>query len=583
MKRWKARTDLTYLAKEVLGYKDVIGPQRFPFMDRLQKFPEPTLEQFYKNDQLVGKRWVYTPITPLYDLPGGRRVLILDPRGFLKTTINAQTHMIQWILNYPDIAAMIIQSNSEKAEAILGEIKKHFQANTMFRTLFPEHCPQKRPFDWGTKAAFTTEARGNISRKEETLMTGSIDKGSSGYHFDLIKFSDIVEPNNVKTPDQIRAVIEAFGMFENLLVRPDSWIDVEGTRYDFSDLYGELIKAEEQRLKRGAEPRWSIHVRGVYKKNLPDGQEEKFVPKELDYPYLLDETGQKISWWPERWPTKLLEERRLDPTIGEYTFATQQLNNPVDVGDEQIAFPVNKEFPKWISRKNYRMNVRVVHKTMTVDTAETNNQRSNKSAITVVAWDQYGRAYVDEVRAGKWLPNELITQIFAAYLRHSPTTVKIEETSFVRGLMASINRKMQTTGVYLPLDFIRRETNISKKERIINTLQPWYRSGDLRLLDDLDSKEDLIEELRRFPRYSEDDIIDSLSDHFQGKTWFGRQQGRAQISPFDGKSSAEEREKAMSDMWDNLLDIATWNPDNPGKANFVPDPAASYYDRTGGL
>lgn len=830
MQRWRARTDLTYLAKEVLGYKDVIGPQRFPFMNRLQKFPVPTLRQFEDNDRIVNGRWRYTPITPMYDLPGGRRVLILDPRGFLKTTINAQSHTIQWILNYPDIAMMIIQATSDKAISILGEIKRHFQANETFRALFPEHCPKKRPWDWGTQKDFISEARdiGNAGRREATVMIGSIDAGLAGYHVDVMKFSDIVEENNVKTPQQIDTVIKTFGMCENLLVRPDSWQDVEGTIYDSSDLYSQTIKAEAKRKKEGKPPKWVIHVRGVYKKDTGD-KEPQFTPEELELPYLRDEKGQKISWWPERWTVEALEERRTDPTVGEYLFACtpgdapilmsdwtekpiaqvavgnkiigfkrplqedgsegrpvlveaevidkgyqlqqvfeytlesgatvrstadhlwwngrkisdndshneyytpkvgrnlvkvydipeysafqkeelrwlagfidadgrvqsngiiitqsnkvnghicrrledcfanlgikyhtwtrkeqdtnyyvlnggrnlrvqlsrlrmakhkaivdglwqhsgrvgtkdkivsvrslgvqtvfwlttttgnyisqgfaskncQQLLNPIGVEDESQTFPVNKDFPKWISKKNFRMNVRVVYRTMTVDTAETNNQRSNKSAITVVAWDQYGRAYVEEIRAGKWLPDELISQLFAAYLLHHPTTVMIEETSFVRGLMASINRTMQTRNIYLPLTFIKRETTISKKERITNTLQPWYRGGDLRFLDDLDHKEELIEELRRFPRYSEDDIIDSLADHFQNKTWFGREQGRSQINPFDSKTTAEERVKVMRDNLEKALNIEPWNPNEPNM--LIPVPGNSFYDKTGGL
>lgn len=622
-KRWKARTDLTYLAREVLGYKDVIGPERFPFLNRLQRFPLPTFDQLVNNDKPVHGIWRYTPITPLYDLPAGRRVLILDPRGFLKTTINAQSHSIQWILNYPDIAMMIIQSNSEKAESILGEIKRHFQANQTFRALFPEHCPVKRPFDWGTKAAFTTEARdvGTAGKKEETLMTGSIDKGSAGYHFDVMKFSDIVEPNNVKTPEQIRSVIDAFSMFENLLVRPDSWIDVEGTRYDFSDLYGELIKAEYSCPKckdkffncyekvdnhmadvhklPPKRRRWSIHVRGVYRKQTPDGAPETFAPHELDFPYLKDEKGDKISWWPERWTVQELEDRRVDPARGEYVFACQQLNNPTDVGESQVAFPVSDKvaLPKWISRTNFRMNVRVTHRTMSVDTAETQNERSNLSAITIVAWDQAGRAYLDYIAAGKWLPDALVDEIFKAAMLHSPQTVKIEETSFVRGLMATINRRMQLSGIYLPLEFIRRETNISKKERILNTLQPWYRAGDLRFVDDIDHKDELIEELRRFPRYLEDDIIDSLADHFQGKEYFGRLQARpdytivsaaSDVNPWKTDKNGsfiyteQERNVILQRSFERVWDIKP-GPPEPGDFMPVPGQMPDYYRRTGGL
>src|SRR5579883_2793995 len=588
MARWKARTDLTFLAKDILGYKDVIGPQRFPFMNLLQKFPLPSPGDLEKFDRLDRGNWIYTPPTELTKLPGNRRVLILDPRGFLKTTINSQSHSIQWILNYPDIAMMITQSNTEKAQMILGEIKRHFQANERFRQLFPEHVPQKRVFDWGTKSDFTTEARPkNVTRKEPTLLTSSIDKGSSGIHVDVMKFSDIVEPNNVKTPEQIVGVIQAFGMMENLLVAPSYWIDVEGTRYDFSDLYGRIIEAEQKRPPEERE--WAIHVRGCYRKDT-GGEPERFVPDELDLPYLYDEHGKKISWWPERWPTYELEKRRKNPALGEYLFATQQLNNPAEVGDEStIPFPVNQEFPKWISKENFRQNVRIIHYTTTVDTAETKTDRADYTAITTVGWDAAGRPYVVEVRHGKWLPDEIINQMIQVQLKFAPLYMGIEETSYVRGMKDGLLRRLQTLNLHINLEFFKRETTISKKERILNTLQPWYRHGELRFVKYLGHPagsgeadritEELLGELRKFPRYQHDDILDSLADHFQGREWLGRLAPRP-----PSETPADEYKALMQAHYDAMLGVSPFPFETVNtEAGYIPVPNDGFYNRTGGL
>ena len=119
--RWRCRTDLEFLAREILGYKDIDRSVHGPVLDVLQKFPYPkNKEEFEEHDVWNGKTWRYRPLKDMQALPGDRRVLILDPRGHLKTTINAQSHTIQWILNYPDIAIAIFQSNLEKAELILG-------------------------------------------------------------------------------------------------------------------------------------------------------------------------------------------------------------------------------------------------------------------------------------------------------------------------------------------------------------------------------------------------------------------------------------------------------------------------------
>src|SRR5574341_508575 len=163
MCRWKGRTDLAWLCRDVLGYTDVDDTVHGPLISRLQQFPLPSQQEFYDNDEFKRGRWRYKPLKPMLKLTGKRRVLILDSRGHLKSTINAVAHTIQWILNYPDVAILLVQSNTEKAELLLGEIKKHFQANARFRALYPEYCPRKRILDWGTKSEFTTPARDGSS------------------------------------------------------------------------------------------------------------------------------------------------------------------------------------------------------------------------------------------------------------------------------------------------------------------------------------------------------------------------------------------------------------------------------------
>ena len=66
--------------------------------------------------------------------------------------------------------------------------------------------PHKKIYDWGTKGKIVTEAAdpnnpnlGATYHKEGTVLAGGIDKGLSGKHLDVIKFSDIVDPTNTKT------------------------------------------------------------------------------------------------------------------------------------------------------------------------------------------------------------------------------------------------------------------------------------------------------------------------------------------------------------------------------------------------
>jgi len=85
---------------------------------------------------------------------------------------------------------------------------------------------------------------------------------------------------------------------------------------------------------------------------------------------------------------------------------------------------------------------------------------------------------------------------------------------------------MAKSGIYLPVRFIKRDNQTSKIERIQNTLQPWYVNGYIRFLDTILAKQELFQELREFPKGRHDDILDTLADFFQNKTYYGREADR---------------------------------------------------------
>jgi hypothetical protein len=582
--RWKARTDLIWLCQNVLGYKHVERKVHGPIVDSLQRFPYPDETQMFKNDYFDRGRgkWRYDPLVEMTRLGGVRRNLILYPRGHLKTTINAQAHAIQWLLNYPDMAIQVVQSNTEKAELIVGEIKHHFQYNLVLRELFPEYCPQRNISDWGKKSEFTVLARApDVHRKEPSVMTGSIDKGTAGLHFDLMKFSDIVEPSNIRTAAMIRSVIESFYLMENLLVSPSYWIDVEGTRYVQEDLYGQLV---EQYMKQDPNDReYTILVRGCWEKDFGN-REVEFTPENLDLPNLKDEDGHEIPIWSEDNEGKVRftwEKLKKMSARDRYIFSCQQENNPKQGIDGRDVFPVIRNDdgtysrPIFISRSNFR-KVPIVGTEVVVDTAETTKESSNNTAITVGSWDRFGRLYVQNIIHGKFMPSEICTKIIAAVKYYHATEVKIEETSFVRGLMPTLEREMQLHNVVYPITLIKRENTIAKKERIQNTLEPWYRDGLVRFVDDIpaDAKVQLIKELKNFsPTSLEDDILDTLADFFQTKTWFGRHVNKKEIE----RQVDWEAQKMLgiTDAWSNMH---TLDPDSTAQG--VLD---AYYRSTGGL
>lgn len=509
---------------------DVSEEVHRPVLDHLQQFPAPESDEIAeKHDFIVNGRWEYAPLRDIMDLEGKRRMLLLDSRGFLKSSINCIAHSIQWILNYPDIAIMIMQANGDKANLVVSEMKQHFQGNEKLRAIFPELCPQKRVWEWGRQDSFTVEdkrfakPRGGLKQhKEPTVMATSIERGLSGIHVDVIKCSDIVDPGNING-EGLQTVKKNFFLARNLLVAPQYWIDVEGTRYHFDDLYGRIIDMEADKPEHLRE--WRFFIRGATKRDW-GGSPETFNSMDfLTKPEVLDSEGYPVSRWPSRFANKYLHMMKLDDPLG---YATQQQQDPRPGG---IAlFPVDHQFPKWISAKDFVQHIRVSHYEISIDTAETTGKRSDYTSIAVGAWSSSGKCYVVEIVHGRFMPSEIVEKITALAKKYKTRlrAIKIEETGFVRGMMPALRRYMDTSGIFLPIDRIKRDNQEAKVERIANTLQPWYVRGDLIFVDNLPekTKSHLLRELREFPAGKNDDILDSISDLFQNKEWFGREAAR---------------------------------------------------------
>jgi len=542
--RWLARFDLVYLCNEILGYVDVSAKVHGGLIRTLQQFPKPTREQFDKNDYYENGKWNYKPIHSLKEfvaLPGHRRRLILDSRGHLKTTINCQAHTIQWLLNYPDIAIHIVQSNLDKANLIVDEVRDHLRYNPKLRQLFPELCPQKSINDFGKVGQFDIRKLYDVTnlRPVPSVLAGSIDKGTAGLHFDVMKFSDIVDPNNC-FGDQLEKVAKSFYMAENLLVAPSYWIDVEGTRYNFGDVYGKIIETYEKAKSDGRDPEYLMYVRACFERDTGDKSPE-YSPEEQNLKFKLDAAGKRIPVWPDRFTLQKLEEmERTDPTI----FSAQQLNFPIGGLDGQILFPIDpqKNYPALISRKDFKQNVRISNYEISIDTAETIGGRSDYTVMSVGAWAKSGRLYIVDILRGKFLPDQVISNMFMLYKkwsvsRISPvTSIKIEETGFVRGLNAAIGREEEIRQMKLPIEFLKRDTTLSKSERILKTLQPWYVNREIRFIDDLEELEALKKELIQFPNSPKDDILDTMADFFNGKEYFGRTEARPEPEIYKDRS-----------------------------------------------
>src|SRR5882757_2470040 len=117
--RYRCKTDLYWFAKEILG------------MDALvERVHRPVCDTFVQKK----------PGKSLADQSTTKERLILLGRGHFKTSLD-EADIIQWILLDPNIRILVMSGKSDVAEAMVRNVKGHFQTNEKLRALFPEHCP----------------------------------------------------------------------------------------------------------------------------------------------------------------------------------------------------------------------------------------------------------------------------------------------------------------------------------------------------------------------------------------------------------------------------------------------------------
>ncbi len=489
--RQQARTDLEFLCTAILGYRDVCREVHGEILDHLQQFKGGT------DEVLPSGNLKYTPTVPLEKLEGPRSRLILWPRGHLKTTIATIAHSVQWIINYADVRILLGMAIGDQVTKVISELKGHFQSNNKFRYFFPEFCPPaKRSRDWGTQESFTVECR-TKPLKEPTVSVCTVGKTIAGMHYDVIKSSDLVDKENVKTPAQIADVKSHFGYLEPLLERYESephhgWKDVEGTIYDFGDLHAMLAESSE----------WLSLVQGA---TIVRGK--------------TAEGGRTI--WMRKFPPEELERIRNLPEMTAAMYSAQYELKPIPPeGALCSRDELEKLFIPRAVLNNLFPSMRI-H--CTIDLASIGGTAKGKdSDFTVLNAHGFlnGRLYVLELHRGRFMADRIVELIFSIYRRYPFTQFvdfKLEKGAQADGLMTTLRPEAERRRQYPMITLIPRSTQQSKQDRI-RMLQPWFKNQRLRFADDLPNKEAIFQEVLRFPSQSagvHDDFLDTMADALQ--------------------------------------------------------------------
>jgi predicted phage terminase large subunit-like protein len=203
---------------------------------------------------------------------------------------------------------------------------------------------------------------------------------------------------------------------------------------------------------------------------------------------------------------KQLEELKREQ--GNAHFSAQYMLNPIPEED-QLFRPPFKHYEetdlKGIELKKF----------ITVDPALSEDKMADYSAMVCVGVDKNNDWYVLDIWRKRVKPKTLVDQIFFWSEKWKPISVGLETTAFQKSIQYFLQDEMKRRNQFIPVKELGH-TDKSKDERI-RGLQPRYETGSVfhpqkTTVPDVEYLED---ELQRFPRAKNDDIIDALASQLE--------------------------------------------------------------------
>lgn len=467
----RCRTDLYYLAREILNYSKMAPATHQELCDYttsiLPNVPAEVKERLTKEHKDFDSR--------------KNLLLLLMPRGSFKSSVVTVSFTLQLLLNEPNARILIDSETFSKSKAFLREIIEHLTNNEAYREVF-KAIHGMYPFTTKSAMKLWTDSEVILPcrtrpLKEPTISCAGIDVTKNGMHYDLIIADDLHSERNVTNREQIQQVIEHYKLAFSLL-DPGKPMIIIGTRWHELDLYQHIMDYESEDF--------NILKKSAYN---PDGSlffPEVLTAKELD----------KIK-------------RRQGASI----FSKQYLNEPVS--DENATFKRDhlKRKP-WAEVQGRPMNWYLSVDPAYYDPRGT-MQYGDYATMVLVGMDFQRELYIRHIVRKKMSYSELINEIFSIFtdkkfLDIGPKGMKIIlEVVGAKSLSYELANEQRRRNTWLPVTELKTR-KLGKEERI-RALAPFYEYGHVYHIKECPELEELEYELLHFPAAKHDDIIDALA------------------------------------------------------------------------
>lgn len=498
----RCKYDLYYLCKYILGYKDFDVKVHGPLCKAVRHLifknnPEEAKQYEYPSDwgreeeegmpneeeKRAFLRWQqeFEPdldaIHTLIDESGMSNfdihklaMLLLMPRGTMKSSAVTIGFTIQWHLNFSEDRVLLDSETFTKSKAFLTEIKGHYEDNEKLRDVYfiiwgimPD--ARRRKDVWSTEA-INLAAR-KRKRKEPSIDCAGIDVTKNGMHYDLGVFDDLHSEKNTKSIEQIEQVKEHYRLAYSLL-DPGAASVVIGTRWDYNDTYQMIIDEEYDDFN-------------IMTRKAESDKGELFFPDRLTHQVL----------------------QRMRKKQGPYLYSCQYLNNPVD--DETATF--KRENFVYITQDE--MLSRRINWYGIVDPSY-GGPYSDYCAMGIIGMDANSDIYVRHIVRLKMTYHEIIQKMFELDAMFLPVRWSLEVIATQKSIEYTLEQEQIKRGRNLKVHLVKARAKA--KEDRIKALAPFYEQKRVHHMRGCPNLDVLENELLKFPKAKNDDVSDMLAD-----------------------------------------------------------------------
>ena len=424
--RKRLQTDLFYLCTEYLGYTDLNKSLHGPICDQLLKWED---------------------------------VLVMLPRGHLKSSLITIGKTIQFVLKNQNIRIKIVNASYNKAAEFLAEIKQHLQDERLVH-LFPEILYENPAGESDSWSANKINVRRTRIVAGATVEIMGIMTGNIGKHCEIIIFDDLHDDKNTKTAELIKVVKRRYRLYLSVLEPKGLRINI-GTRWKKEDIYGDLVKGG---------------VKCIRREDIENG---------------------KIIF-PEKFDEALLKAIKLEQ--GSHFYYLQYKNRVLS--DEDVQFKA--EWFKWFSGIKNWVKIYIL-----CDPAIATDDRACQTVIQTIGQRADGTLDVIKSHGFKGRVQEIVDNLFLEYLKYSNSFevyVGVEKAGYQHALHQWIEKDQITYGVYF--EVIELEPRGRNKDYRIKRLSPLFERGQINLNEE--DCEEVYEQLSEYGGTTKVDHADCL-------------------------------------------------------------------------